>query len=342
MSRTDAAGEPGRTGRTGPTGLPPLGRVGVWAGGADGWPVAELRRAAAAAERLGYGTLWFGEAHGREAMAQAALLLAASGRITVACGMADVYARDAVTTAAGARTLDEAFPGRFLTTLWESHPSLARDVRGHTHRPAAETLRAYLAALDAAPFGPPGSPGTRVPRLVSALERDVLEAAAHGADGALVFGLPVEHTREARRLLGPERLLAVVQLCVLGPDRAATGAAAAQLAAAAMPNRRELLRRSGHRELDPPGPETVDALVAHGDAGTLAARVRAHWAAGADHVALHVITPDGPDGTGGVSGTGGAPVGAWAELGAELGVGTGTGVGAELGTGTGVGAGTGG
>ncbi|WP_285739695.1 LLM class flavin-dependent oxidoreductase [Kitasatospora phosalacinea] len=298
-----------------------LGRVGVWAGGADEWPVAELRRAVAVAEQLGYGALWFGETGGREAMAQAALLLAAGERIAVVCGMADVYARDAVATAAGVRTLEEAFPGRFLAALWESHPTLAQEVRGHAYRPAVEMLRAYLEGLDAAPFGPPGRGGGRVPRLVSALGREVLEVAAESADGALVFGLPVAHTREARRLLGPEALLAVVQLCVLAPDApdpAAARRAATGLAAAAMPNRRELLRASGHRQLDPPGPELVDALVAHGDAAAVAARIREHREAGADHVALHVLSLDGPDGPDGSNGPG-VPERAWARLAAELG-----------------------
>jgi hypothetical protein len=58
------------------------------------------------------------------------ILLSATRRITVAAGMADIYARDAVTTAAAQRTLEEAFSRRFLLGLWDSHPSLAEDVRG--------------------------------------------------------------------------------------------------------------------------------------------------------------------------------------------------------------------
>lgn len=36
------------------------------------------------------------------------------------------------------------------------------------------------------------------------------------------MGMPVEHTRKARALLAPAALLAVIQLCVLGPDRSHT------------------------------------------------------------------------------------------------------------------------
>lgn len=154
------------------------------------------------------------------------------------------------------------------------------------------------------PFGPPGGWAGRGPRLVWALERELLELAARRADGALVFGMPVRWTRTARALLGPRRRLVVVQLCVLGPSLAEATATAAE----AMPLRRGLLRELGHRDVATPDPEVVDALVAHGDVAAVAARVREQWAAGADHVALHVVTP----------GAGGVPDGAWAELAAAL------------------------
>ena len=73
---------------------PGLGRVGVWAGDFDLLTAADVRQAAAAIEDLGYGTLWFPGTIGREAMTQAAVLLAATRRITVAAGMADIYGRD--------------------------------------------------------------------------------------------------------------------------------------------------------------------------------------------------------------------------------------------------------
>ncbi|MFD7984583.1 LLM class flavin-dependent oxidoreductase, partial [Kitasatospora indigofera] len=270
-------------------GGPVLGRVGIWAGDSDGYPAAGLRAAAAAVEEFGYGALWFAETAGREAMAQAAILLSATRRITVAAGMADIYARDAVTTAAARRTLAEAFPGQFLLGLWESHPSLAEEVRGHRFRPAQEAMRSYLDALDAAPFGP--SAGTGPPgHLLAALDLGMLRLAAERTRGANVLGMPVEHTRRARAALGPDRLLAVTQLCVLGPDRSRTAGPARATAAAALPNRRALLDDLGHREVDALGERLVDAIVAHGDAGAIARRVREHLDAGADHVSLHLVT----------------------------------------------------
>jgi alkanesulfonate monooxygenase SsuD/methylene tetrahydromethanopterin reductase-like flavin-dependent oxidoreductase (luciferase family) len=137
--------------------MPSVGRVGIWAGDFDLLSAADVRKAAVAIEDFGYGTLWFPETTGREAMAQAALLLAATRRIIVAAGRADIYARDAVTAAAAQRTLEEAFHGRFLLGLWDSHPSLAEDARGHRFGPPLATMGSYLDALDTAPFGPPAT-----------------------------------------------------------------------------------------------------------------------------------------------------------------------------------------
>jgi len=240
-------------------------------------------------------------------MAQAAILLSATGRITVAAGTADVYARDAVTTAAAQRTLEEAFPGRFLLGLWDSHPSLAEDVRGHRFGPPVATVRGYLDALDAAPFGPPATAASPH-RMLSALDPGMLALAAERAWGANVLGMPVEYTRTARTVLGPDALLAVTQLCVLSPDRSRSAELARTTAASALPNRRTLLHGLGHRNVDAPDERLVDAIVAHGRTGDIAERVHAHLAAGADHVSLHLLTAD----------PGTPPVRQWQDLAAHL------------------------
>ncbi|MFI1258671.1 hypothetical protein ACH4U6_33500 [Streptomyces netropsis] len=58
---------------------PDLGRIGIWAGDFDRLSTPGVRKAAAVIEDLGYDTLWFPEIMGREAMAQAAILLSATG-----------------------------------------------------------------------------------------------------------------------------------------------------------------------------------------------------------------------------------------------------------------------
>ncbi|MFD3665740.1 TIGR03620 family F420-dependent LLM class oxidoreductase [Streptomyces sp. NPDC058659] len=268
---------------------PHLGRIGIWSGELDNCTAAGLREAVTTIEDLGFGALWFPETAGREAMAQAGILLSQTRRIVVAAGSADIYARDAVTAAAAQRTLEEAFPGRFLLGRWDSHPSLAEDVRGHRFGPPVPTMRAYLDALDAAPFGPPATAASPH-RVLAALDPGMLTLAAERAWGASPLGMPVAHTRDARAVLGPTALLAVTQLCVLGPDRSHTTALARTTAAAALPNRRALLRALGYEDVDLLGDRLVDAIVAHGPAEDIARRVHEHLDAGADHVSLHLLT----------------------------------------------------
>ncbi|WP_214322492.1 TIGR03620 family F420-dependent LLM class oxidoreductase [Nonomuraea sediminis] len=270
-----------------------VGRVGVWAGEMDRYSAPVVRRVAAVVEDLGYSALWLSETAGREAMAQAAMVLSATQRVVIATGTASIYARDAVTAAAAQRTLAEAFPGRFLLGLGVSHPMLVTDVRGHRFGPPVATMRAYLDAMDAAPFGP-SVPAP--PRVLAALGPRMLRLAAERAWGAHPLGMPVAHTRHARSLLGPEAMLAVTQLAVLDPSRSRAAELARAHAAAALPNRLTLLRGLGFDDPESLDDHLVEALVATGGPEDVAHRVEEHLEAGADHVSLHILTttPDEP------------------------------------------------
>src|SRR5580704_7833779 len=110
-----------------------IGRVGVWLGPIGLAPAAEERAAIARIEQLGYGAAWFGESPtNREALSHAALLLAASERLVVGTGIANIWARDAIAAINGANTLNEAHAGRFLLGLGVSHAP-AVNIRGHDY-----------------------------------------------------------------------------------------------------------------------------------------------------------------------------------------------------------------
>lgn len=253
---------------------PLLGRIGIWGGDFDRLPVAQFRTVAATLDELGFGTLWLPETTGREAVAQAAIALAVTSRITIATGVASVYARDPHTAAAAWRTLDEAYPGRFVLGLGVSHPALATDLRGHPWRAPVPAMRQYLETLDRSTFGPTDTP---VQRVIAALGPALTRLAGDRQVGVLPLGMPVAHTRATRAVLGPDRLLAVVQLVALGDHGPQLARDATE---AAMPNRRPLLGD----DIRP------DDLVAVGDLDAVAARVRAQLDAGADHVGLHVLS----------------------------------------------------
>src|SRR5918911_34882 len=206
-----------------------LGRIGVWTGAFTVAPAAEARSAARAIEELGYDTLWYPEGLGtRESFTNAAVLLGATERIRIASGIANIWARDAVSAANAARVLADAHDGRFLLGLGVSHPRQV-DPRGHRYRRPVARMSAYLDALDDDPFVSPDGTGARrppVPRVIAALRPPMLRLAAEKALGAHPYLVPVEHPRRARELLGREALLIVEQKVVLAPDLAAARARA--------------------------------------------------------------------------------------------------------------------
>src|SRR4029078_10261159 len=99
-------------------------------------------------ESRGYETLWYPEGLGtRESFTNAAVLLGATDRIRVCSGIANIWARDAVSTANAARVLADGFDDRFLLGLGVSHPRQV-DPRGHRYRRPLATLRADVDAVD--------------------------------------------------------------------------------------------------------------------------------------------------------------------------------------------------
>jgi probable F420-dependent oxidoreductase len=144
-----------------------LGRVGLWTRQLDVQPAKQVREAIAELEELGWGSLWFWEVFGREALTSGALLLGATQRMVIASGIANVWARDPVAMAAAGRTLVEAYPGRFVLGIGVSHGPLV-DARGHRYQQPLDKMRGYLDAMDAAPWQGPPLPA-EPPRVLAAM-----------------------------------------------------------------------------------------------------------------------------------------------------------------------------
>jgi probable F420-dependent oxidoreductase len=270
-----------------------LAATGVWGSQLGLVPAAAARDAAAAIEELGYGALWVGEADGREALTHAGLLLEATEQLVVATGIANIWARDAQAMTNAARTLAEAHDGRFVLGIGASHtPLVAR--RGHDYAKPYSAMREYLEAMGRADYTSP-APTEEPPLVLAALGPRMLRLAGERAEGAHTFLVPVGHTRWAREQLGPGPLLAPEQAVALADDRAgARDLAGAHVAKyLALDNYRRNLERLGWSaaDLDDGGSDRLfDALVAWGDEDDVATRVAEHHEAGADHVALHVLT----------------------------------------------------
>jgi len=256
-------------------------------------PTPDLRRAVAEIEEMGFGTTWIGESIAREAFAGSAVILATTSRMTVATGIANIWARDATAMMNGGRTLAEAWPNRFVLGIGVSHATLVT-ARGHQYDRPLTAMRTYLEAMEAAPYRGP-APNAPAPIVLAALGVKMLELARERTAGAHPYFVPVEHTREARRILGEDRVLAPEQAVVFARTRDAARATGDRYMQTYLnlPNYVRNLVRLGlpKDELPAPGSDRVfDAVVAWGDDETIARKVRLHYEAGADHVAVQVLT----------------------------------------------------
>jgi probable F420-dependent oxidoreductase len=270
-----------------------IGRYGIWYGMVDTLPTPEARRAAQVVEELGFGALWVAEAVGRDPFVSATVLLAATEKLAVATGIANIYARDPMTMAAGQKTIAEAFPGRFLLGIGVSHGHLVAGVRKHDYSKPYSYMVEYLDRMDKALFmavGPDEDPG----RLLAALGPKMLELSATRANGSHPYFTTPEHTRIAREAMGPDALLAPEQMVVLSTDpvEARRIARAGMKIYMGLPNYFNNLVRLGFDESDRAdggSDRLVDAIVAWGTPDQIAARVQEHHDAGADHVCIQVL-----------------------------------------------------
>lgn len=270
-----------------------LGRVGIWTGVLDAVSSVEAKAVAGRLEGWGFPTLWIPETVGRDPFVTAALLLGATSKLQIATGIANIYARDAVTMANTQRTLEEAFPGRFLLGLGVSHHHLVDRVRHHDYDKPYSRMVEYLTAMDEAIFRAVG-PATRPATVLAALGPKMLQLAGERADGAHPYFVPVDHTALARELMGPGPILAPEQMVVLDTDRAAARAVARKGMAVYLraPNYVNNLKRFGFTDddvADGGSDRLVDAIVVCGDVDDAVDRVRSHFDAGASHVCIQVL-----------------------------------------------------
>ena len=271
-----------------------VGTVGVWTHDVERMSAAGARDYVQAIESLGFAALWFPESLGsKEAFAHASLLLGGTKTLVVATGIANIWARDPVAMANGARTLVDAYPDRFLLGMGVSHAPTVK-TRGTTYARPLEHMRSYLDAMDAAPYV---GPRVDVPRVLAALGPQMLQLAAERTLGGHPYFVPVEHTTVARKELGAGPLLAVEQAAVLSEDPAAARATARRHMKRylELDNYVNNLRRLGWGDADLAdggSDKFVDAIVVWGGTAAIRSRIDEHRKRGADHICLQVLRAD--------------------------------------------------
>jgi probable F420-dependent oxidoreductase len=272
-----------------------LGKLGVFYF-LEAMRAPEMAAFARRLEDLGYSALWFPEAVGRESLSSASFLLSSTKTLVVATGIANVFARDAMTMAAGRNTLAEQSGDRFVLGIGVSHQPMVEGLRGHAYSKPLTYMTKYLEAMRTAIYVAP-QPATPAPTVIGALHPKMLKLAAEQTTGAHPYLVPPEHTAFARETMGKGPWICTEQKVVLETN--ASKARAAARASLAMylelPNYRRNLQRFGMTDDDftaGGSNRLVDTVVAWGDEKAIDARVRAHYAAGADHVCIQPLNPD--------------------------------------------------
>ncbi|WP_088319220.1 TIGR03620 family F420-dependent LLM class oxidoreductase [Kineosporia sp. R_H_3] len=252
-----------------------LGAVGVW----RGWTATDAALARTV-EELGYGTVWQGATPTSDLRA-AEELLDATTSLVVATGVVNIWRSDPVELADSYHRIRARHPGRLLVGIGSGH----REATPERVRPL-DAMAAYLDVLD--------DRGVPVEdRLLSALGPKMLAMAAERSAGTHPYLTVPAQTRAQRELLGPGVLVAPEQTVVLDDDPVSARRTARAFLEMylGLVNYTSTMQRAGFTAddvADGGSDALVDAIVAHGSAGDLAAAVRAHLDAGADHVCIQV------------------------------------------------------
>jgi probable F420-dependent oxidoreductase len=254
---------------------PDLGRFGLF-----GAPVTADQ--AKAIEALGYGAVWVGGSPSG-ALDWVEPMLEATTTLKVASGIVNIWTADAGLVAQSFHRVDGAYPGRFLLGIGAGHPEA-----NQLYRKPIDALNDYLDKLDE--YGVPKSR-----RVLAAVGPRVLELSARRSAGAHPYLTTPEHTAQARELIGPAAFLAPEHKVVPSTDveeaRAVGRGYLEQYLN--LTNALNNFKRLGFSDDDvahPGSDRLVDTVVAHGTADEIAARLKQHLDAGADHVPVQVLT----------------------------------------------------
>lgn len=253
---------------------PDLGRFGSFGRGVTPQQAKEI-------EALGYGAVWVGGSPPAE-LAWVEPILAATSTLKVATGIVNIWTAAAKPVAESFHRIDKAYPGRFVLGIGVGHPEVLTE-----YRKPYDALVEYLDQLDE--YGVPANQ-----RVVAALGPQVLKLSARRSAGAHPYLTTPEHTAQARELIGPSAFLAPEHKVMLTTD-AAQARAVGRKALDMYLNLANYLnnwKRLGFTDEDvakPGSDRLVDAVVAYGTVDAVAARLKEHLDAGADHVPVQVL-----------------------------------------------------
>jgi probable F420-dependent oxidoreductase len=255
--------------------------------------------------------VWLPEAVGREIFSSSALILSATKNIKVASGIASIAARTAHTMQSGWKTLSEAFPGRFVLALGVSHSHMVTKLHKLSYDKPYSNMVEYLDVMDKSPYAG-AAPQSPMYRMIGALGPKMLQLSAERTAGAHPYFTTPQHTAEARALMGAKPLIAPEIAVIFETDKDKARATARKFMSTytRLPNYANNLMRLGFTQDDVTNQsdKLVDEIVTWGGLDKIAARIKEHHDAGANHVCVQVLTHDPLE----------LPMAGWRELSALL------------------------
>lgn len=265
----------------------PIGRIGVWSMELRTGDPDAVRQAARDLEDQGWGAVWIPGAAGPGIWGDAGRLLGVTRHLPVATGVTSIWGADGIAAAAAYKELVARHGDRVLPGFGVSSPESAAAAGATPTTPLAD-MTAYLDSLDES-----GEiPAQR--RLLGALGPRMSTLAARRAAGVHPFLVSAGSHTQTRQIVG-QCLIAPQLGVVINPDLAqARETVRRQLGFfVGLPAYRRNLRRLGFGadDLGNGGSDRlIDAVAALGTVDQVAARIREHLEAGADHVAVQVLT----------------------------------------------------
>jgi len=254
-----------------------LGKYGAWR--SVGMVTPELARNL---EQLGYGALWLGGSPGADLQIVDSLL-AATSELVVATGIVNMWQSDAHEVAASFHRIEAAHPGRFLLGVGIGHREATQEYAN-----PYEVSVAYLDTLI-----DDGVPQTSL--VLAALGPKMLRLSADRTAGAHPYLVTEQYVSQARETLGAGPLLAVEHKAVIDPDAESArsiGRPRVRRPYLGLVNYTTNLRRLGWTDddlADGGSDALIDALVAHGEAASVAEQLGRFIEAGADHVCVQLL-----------------------------------------------------
>jgi probable F420-dependent oxidoreductase len=270
-----------------------LGRLGVWYSADKLSGPESVATFVKTVERLGYDTLWYPESRGYESFTIAGYMLSQTTTLKLGSSIASIYARDAFTARRGMISLNDLYHDRFILGLGVSHPPMVQGLRGHTYEKPVPAMRSYLNGIAKDEAG-----AKDFPICVAALGPLMLKLSGEMTQGAVPYNTTPRHTAEAAKILGPNKWLAIEQKVTLETDASKARALGREELSRYMvlDNYRNNWLRIGFTEADLANGGSdafIDAMVLWGDAAKVKAGLRAHFDAGATHVAIQPVHAPG-------------------------------------------------